>query len=41
MELFRLYQSGKIEREEMRIIAGKIKLVMIEDKILPPDWKVI
>lgn len=40
-ELFKLFQSGKIERDEIGILARKIQLVMIEDKRLPQDWKVI
>lgn len=40
-EMYRSYQNGQTRREEMGILAGKLQQVMIEDGILPSDWKVV
>ena len=40
-EVYKLYQTGQIKREEMDMFAGKIQQAMIEDGILPKDWAIV
>ena len=40
-DVLKAYQSGKVEREEMGMFAGKLQQAMIEDEILPQYWEIV